>query len=78
MVVTSASTGIGEAIAKKFAEEGANVVLSSREQARVDAARNRIGFFERTLAVACDVRQRGQPLRRRHREQLELAAFDQR
>jgi short-subunit dehydrogenase len=59
-VVTGASMGIGEAIARKFAEEGANVVLSSREQQRVEAARNRIGYFERTMAVACDVKQRGQ------------------
>lgn len=59
-VITGASMGIGEAIAKKFAEEGANVVLSSRDQNRAEAARNRIGYFERTMAVPCDVRQRDQ------------------
>jgi short-subunit dehydrogenase len=57
-VVTGASMGIGEAIAKLFAEEGATVVLSSRDVARAEAARIRIGHPERTLALACDVRNR--------------------
>ncbi len=59
-MVTGASTGIGEAIARKFAEEGASVVLSSRDHSRVEAARERVGYYERTLAVACDIRQREQ------------------
>ena len=70
-VVTGASTGIGEAIAQKFVTEGASVVLSSRDQARVEAARGRIGYHERTLAVACDVRQRA------HMEQLLRATLEQ-
>jgi len=60
VVVTGASIGIGEAIARKFAEEGASVVLSSRDHSRVEAARERVGYYERTLAVACDIRQREQ------------------
>lgn len=48
--------GIGEAIAKAFVEQGANVVLLSRDVGRSEAARTRIGQMERTLALACDVR----------------------
>ena len=37
-MVTGASMGIGEAIAKMFAEEGASVVLLSRDAGRAEAA----------------------------------------
>ena len=57
-VVTGASMGIGEAIAKLFATQGAGVVLTSRDVQRAEAARHRIAHFDRTLAVACDVRRR--------------------
>jgi short-subunit dehydrogenase len=57
-VVTGASMGIGEAIARLFVEEGASVVFSSRDAVRVEAARNRAGHAERSLAVTCDVRNR--------------------
>lgn len=54
-VITGASMGIGEALARLFAQEGAIVILSSRDLARVEAARQRIGNLDRTFAVACDV-----------------------
>ena len=57
-VITGASMGIGEAIAKLCADEGANVVLSSRDLVRAEAARQRIGHADQTRAVACDVRKR--------------------
>src|ERR1019366_9392003 len=60
VVITGASMGIGEAIAKVFADQGASVVLLSRDAARSEAARNRIRRSERTLALACDVRHREQ------------------
>lgn len=60
VVITGASMGIGEAVAAAFVKEGARVVLSSRELARVEQARNRIGTLERTAAAACDVGDRRQ------------------
>jgi short-subunit dehydrogenase len=56
VVITGASMGIGEAIAKLFAEQEANVVMLSRDTARAEAARTRIGFLDRTVALSCDVR----------------------
>ena len=64
VVVTGASMGIGEAIAKTFADHGASVVMLSRDAGRVEAARERVGNSERTLAMACDVR---------HREEIDRA-----
>lgn len=58
VVVTGASMGIGEAIAKTFADRGASTVMLSRDAGRVEAARARVGQGERTLAMACDVRHR--------------------
>lgn len=57
-VITGGSMGIGEALAKLFVEEGASVVLTSRDQARLEAARARIGQPDKTLALTCDVRNR--------------------
>ena len=58
VVITGASMGIGEEIAKVFADAGASVVLLSRDASRAEAARHRIGHTGRTLAMACDVRNR--------------------
>ncbi len=58
VVITGASMGIGEAIAKEFVERGSSVVFSSRELERAEAARQRVGALERTVAVPCDVTQR--------------------
>jgi NAD(P)-dependent dehydrogenase (short-subunit alcohol dehydrogenase family) len=42
-VVTGGSTGIGQAVAKRFAAEGATVYITGRRQAELDAAAQAIG-----------------------------------
>lgn len=64
VVVTGASMGIGEAISKICADEGASVVMLSRDASRIEAARSRVSHNERTLGLACDVR---------HREEIDRA-----
>jgi NAD(P)-dependent dehydrogenase (short-subunit alcohol dehydrogenase family) len=53
-LVTGASRGIGSAIAETLAEHGANVVLSSRKQADLDAEAGRINarHAEKATAIA--------------------------
>jgi NAD(P)-dependent dehydrogenase (short-subunit alcohol dehydrogenase family) len=59
-IVTGASSGIGETIAERFAAEGADVVVCSREQENVDPVAEGIneGDGGRALAVECDVTDR--------------------
>ena len=53
-IVTGASRGIGSAIANALAEQGAQVVLSSRKQADLDEEAERINarFPDRTVGIA--------------------------
>ena len=59
-IVTGASSGIGRAIAERFADDGADVVVCSREQDNVDPVAEDINESEggSALAVECDVRER--------------------
>ncbi len=59
-IVTGSSSGIGKAIAQSFVADGANVVVSSREQDNVDPVAEAINSRDggRAIAVECDVRDR--------------------
>ncbi|HWZ42052.1 MAG TPA: SDR family NAD(P)-dependent oxidoreductase [Candidatus Saccharimonadales bacterium] len=59
-IITGASMGIGEEIAKLFGREGARLVLCARDLQRLQAAQERIGAAENSISVACDVSNRGQ------------------
>lgn len=56
VVITGGSMGIGESIGSLFHQQGATVVLTSRDLGRAEAARQRLGGGDRLLALACDVR----------------------
>lgn len=52
-VITGANSGIGLASAKRFAEEGARVIMTGRRQAELDAAVKQVG--RRAIGVQGDV-----------------------
>ncbi|MFC7214966.1 SDR family NAD(P)-dependent oxidoreductase [Saliphagus sp. GCM10025334] len=57
-IVTGASSGIGRTIAERFADDGVDVVICSREQENVDPVAEAIeesGRPGNALAVECDV-----------------------
>lgn len=56
LVTAAAGTGIGQATARRFLQEGATVVISDAHERRLaDAAAELAAFGDKPLAVTCDV-----------------------
>lgn len=62
VITAAAGTGIGFAAAKRFAQEGATVVLSDRHERRLGEAADQLAKIsgQRPVAVPCDVTDQGQ------------------
>lgn len=59
VIITGASSGIGEAAARAFFAAGSNVVLAARNRQKLDSIVGQLGR-DRALAVTADVTQRDQ------------------
>ena len=58
--ITGASSGIGAALAREFADEGADVALAARRVDRLEALASQIGKTgRRAVVIACDVTRDG-------------------
>lgn len=53
IIITGASSGVGEACARQFIAAGANVVLAARTQSTLESLANELG--DKALAHVCDV-----------------------
>lgn len=54
-VITGASSDIGEGIVKRFVQEGAKVVLVSRNLDSLERVRSNVGNEEKTVSLTCDL-----------------------
>ncbi len=55
VIVTGAGSGIGAGAARRFAAEGANVVLAGRRRDALDGVAAELAAADRTLVQPCDV-----------------------
>ncbi len=61
-IVTGASSDIGKGIAKRFTEEGAEVILIARNLEQLEKTRKQIGNEELTASISCDLTDESQVL----------------
>ena len=57
IIVTGGGTGLGKSMATRFAELGADLVITSRRQNVIDETASELrNYGQKVLAIACDVR----------------------
>jgi len=61
VLVTGASSGIGEALAREFSRRGARVAVAARRKQKLDDLVGQLGGPGRALALECDVTRDGDP-----------------
>lgn len=76
VVVTGGNRGIGLAIATRFAQEGANLVIGSVEEAVKDAATDLRAIGGKVVGVLCDVTDRDAVVAMYDRAQSEFGSVD--
>ena len=77
VVITGAGAGVGRAVVNEFASQGANVGLISRNEERLESARQEVeGHGGRALALPCDVADPEQLERAAERVENELGPID--
>ena len=55
VIITGASSGVGKATARHFANNGANLVLVARGQERLDQVSKELKNITRVMSVSMDV-----------------------
>lgn len=54
-IITGASSDIGKGLSKRFAEEGAQVIMIARNLETLEKARNEIGNKQSTTSISCNL-----------------------
>ena len=61
IVITGASSGIGEASAEEFAKRGANIVLVARRKDKLEKVEKNLAKYSvKTMSIVCDVSEKEQ------------------
>ena len=76
VLITGASRGIGKGIAKRFAEEGANLILAANEEAIHEVAKEFRMSGVNAISLVCDVTQKSEVERLYDRAIAEFAKLD--